>query len=41
MADYKIACPRCGKALSDMQACHLICENCGLQLDCSDKGWIW
>jgi len=37
----KIECPRCGRNMTKMQPCHLICSNCGAHLDCSDKGSFW
>jgi len=37
----EIACPRCNNKMDDMQACHMICSNCGAHLDCSDKGSFW
>jgi len=37
----KILCPKCNEVMSSMQACHLICKNCGAHLDCSDKGSYW
>lgn len=36
-----IACPRCNHKMIEMQACHLLCGNCGAHLDCSDKGSYW
>lgn len=36
-----VACPRCSHAMIEMQACHLLCGNCGSHLDCSDKGSYW
>lgn len=37
----EITCPRCGTKMDDMQACHMVCGNCGAHLDCSDKGSFW
>jgi hypothetical protein len=37
----EITCPRCDNKMVDMQACHMICPNCGAHLDCSDKGSYW
>jgi len=37
----EIKCPKCNQVMSHMQACHLICKNCGAHLDCSDKGSYW
>jgi len=37
----EIKCPKCNQVMSRMQACHLICKNCGAHLDCSDKGSYW
>ncbi len=34
-------CDRCGEEYENMTSCHLICKNCGWQLDCSDKGTAW
>jgi predicted amidophosphoribosyltransferase len=34
-------CDRCNVKMRKMTACHLICENCGSHLDCSDKGTVW
>ena len=36
-----IACPRCSKDMTAIQACHMFCGNCGAHLDCSDKGSYW
>ncbi|HEV8405022.1 MAG TPA: hypothetical protein VGQ13_03855 [Nitrososphaera sp.] len=36
-----INCPRCGFEMMHMQACHMFCSNCGVHLDCSDKGGVW
>jgi len=38
---YGEDCDRCGEPMRKMTACHLICENCGSHLDCSDKGSVW
>jgi ribosomal protein S27AE len=37
----RFLCPGCGSVMANMQECHLVCGNCGLQLDCNDKGWFW
>ena len=37
----KHECPVCGKIMTEIQACHLLCRNCGAVLDCSDKGVFW
>jgi len=37
----EVKCPKCNQVMSHMQACHLICKNCGAHLDCSDKGSYW
>ena len=34
-------CLVCGHMMFKMQACHLKCPNCGAEMDCSDKGFIW
>lgn len=35
-------CPKCEfKSMRKMTECHLICENCGAHMDCSDKGSVW
>jgi hypothetical protein len=34
-------CPRCNEKMNELNACHLICPNCGGHLDCSDKGGFW
>jgi len=34
-------CPICENEMDKMQACHLVCNNCGAHLDCSDKGSYW
>jgi ribosomal protein S27AE len=39
--ERKLRCPRCNSVMTKMQECHLLCGNCGMQLDCSDKGWLW
>lgn len=36
-----IDCPRCGFEMKHLQACHMICPNCGAHLDCSEKGLTW
>ena len=38
---YGEECDKCGEPMRKMTACHLICENCGSHLDCSDKGSVW
>lgn len=37
----KVKCPRCENYMSKMTTCHLICDKCGANLDCSDKGNFW
>ena len=37
----KIDCPRCGFQMKHMQACHMVCTNCGGHMDCSEKGLTW
>ena len=37
----EIKCPKCNQVMLHMQACHMICKNCGAHLDCSDKGSYW
>jgi len=34
-------CFICGNNMKSIQSCHLKCLNCGSEMDCSDKGWIW
>lgn len=34
-------CPKCNEKMKELNACHLICPNCGSHLDCSDKGNFW
>ena len=34
----KEICERCGNQMDNITACHLICNNCGANYDCSDKG---
>ncbi len=34
-------CDRCGHMMGELSSCHLICPNCGMHLDCSDKGVVW
>lgn len=34
-------CMRCGKVMHELSACHLRCDNCGSEMDCSDKGSVW
>ena len=36
-----VECPRCGRRMISIQACHLLCTRCGANLDCSDKGTFW
>jgi|GEM_PF-4634350 len=36
-----IDCPRCGFQMKHMQACHMVCTNCGGHMDCSEKGLTW
>ena len=37
----KVECYRCGFQMIEIQPCHLLCPNCGAELDCSDKGFVW
>lgn len=37
----KVECFRCGFQMIEIQPCHLLCPNCGAELDCSDKGFVW
>ena len=37
----KHECPVCGRMMTEIQVCHLLCRNCGAVLDCSDKGVFW
>lgn len=37
----KEKCERCGFKMKELTVCHLICENCGAHMDCSDKGSVW
>ena len=41
MSQQTELCPICDTIMTDIQACHLKCLNCGAQLDCSDKGSYW
>ncbi len=34
-------CDRCGFKMRNINACHMICPNCGAELTCSDKGSVW
>ena len=34
-------CDRCFGTMKEIQPCHLKCFNCGAEMDCSDKGFIW
>jgi len=34
-------CPRCDFEMKVLNTCHLVCINCGMNLDCSDKGYVW
>jgi len=34
-------CERCGEEMKYLNACHLVCPNCGAHMDCSDKGSVW
>lgn len=36
-----VLCPTCENIMSNLQSCHLRCNNCGAELTCSDKGFIW
>jgi transcription elongation factor Elf1 len=36
-----VECPRCGHIMTNIQSCHLRCDNCGAELTCSDKGGFW
>jgi len=36
-----VECFRCGFLMIEIQPCHLLCPNCGAELDCSDKGFVW
>ncbi len=37
----KHKCPRCEFEMEELSACHLRCDNCGSEMDCSDKGSVW
>ena len=37
----KEICPKCNNEMSKLNTCHLICNNCGSHLDCTDKGGFW
>ena len=39
--DIEQTCDRCGFKMKELNACHLICPNCGSHMDCSDKGTTW
>jgi len=37
----KHKCPICEEEMGELSACHLRCNNCGAEMDCSDKGSVW
>ena len=34
-------CMMCGHLMEELSVCHLRCDNCGAEMDCSDKGSVW
>lgn len=34
-------CMICGFIMGEINVCHLRCDNCGAEMDCSDKGSVW
>jgi len=34
-------CMKCFNYMEEIQPCHLKCFNCGAEMDCSDKGFVW
>ena len=38
----EIMCPKCEfDTMATIQPCKLRCENCGMVMDCEDKGFVW
>jgi len=37
----KKTCMICDEDMSDITPCHLKCFNCGAEMDCTDKGFVW
>ena len=40
-SSLKVKCPICDEEMEELSACHLRCDNCGSEMDCSDKGSDW
>ena len=40
-SSLKHKCPICDFEMGELSACHLRCDNCGSEMDCSDKGSVW
>ena len=40
-SSLKVKCPICDEEIEELSACHLRCDNCGSEMDCSDKGSVW
>ena len=40
-SSLKVKCPICDEEMEELSACHLRCDNCGSEMDCSDKGSVW
>ena len=39
-SSLKVKCPICDEEMEELSACHLRCDNCGSEMDCSDKGSV-
>ena len=37
----KEICMKCFADMEEISPCHLRCPNCGMEMDCSDKGSVW
>ena len=37
----RLNCFKCGNKMYKIQSCHLRCNCCGAEMDCSDKGYVW
>ena len=40
-SSLKVKCTICDEEMEELSACHLRCDNCGSEMDCSDKGSVW
>ena len=41
MSKPAVICPRCElEIMTDINSCHLRCNNCGTEMTCEDKGYV-